>query len=352
MEKFMSANKVVTFVIPSYNRLESCDRLVRTILECPSNYIEVIVQDNCSADGTYEALSSIDDARLTLYKNSQNLGALFNMSSVLELGTGEYVVFSTDQDRILAEGIPDFLSFLLMTKPDCGYCEYTNSTQAPISFKRGEESFLAVAYLGKHPTGYFFKRDSLAVAAPSQRFISRDVCDLFPFEFILAETTIAGSAHIYRAPLFIPETSPTVTHRLSSTTNGASPDAFFHPLKRAKISTLYLKHLFGLDVSRSTKLKAAAHIFVRGLVGSTFGFARLMRNKNLCAHYRMSPQNFSLWDLASFGRAYTSTFFICLRTYLPSLMSQINFFCYVVFNIANTVISKQSAKNFHFNKIR
>jgi glycosyltransferase involved in cell wall biosynthesis len=78
--------------------MERVTALVANLLSLPDNDIQVVVLDNNSTDGTFEALSKINDPRFIYASNPVNRGALFNMVNVFSYATGEYVIYSTDQD--------------------------------------------------------------------------------------------------------------------------------------------------------------------------------------------------------------------------------------------------------------
>ena len=107
-----SNTPLLSFCIPTFNRSESLNRLVRSILACHTDEIEVIVSNNASPDNTLDVLGQLSDNRLKVYSNIENCGALFNMLRALSLGTGKYVIYCTDQDYFLADQLSEFLELL------------------------------------------------------------------------------------------------------------------------------------------------------------------------------------------------------------------------------------------------
>ncbi|MDX1637134.1 MAG: glycosyltransferase family A protein [Balneolaceae bacterium] len=92
---------LVTIAIPTYNR---ADKYLRSTLECAVGQtydnIEILVSDNCSTDHTGEVVRSIDDSRLTYYRQEQNLGAYGNWNFLLQKARGDYFHMYHDDDRI------------------------------------------------------------------------------------------------------------------------------------------------------------------------------------------------------------------------------------------------------------
>jgi glycosyltransferase involved in cell wall biosynthesis len=284
-----ASTPLLTFCIPTYNRAASVHRLVTSILANPDGDIQIVVLDNGSTDDTLALLSEVMDPRLEVRSNGTNRGALFNMVNVLSHGTGRYLVYTTDQDRTNVEMIPAFKVFL-RSHPDvsCGYCVFESQAgQADEFFAKGYDAVRALAYTGRHPTGYFFRNADLRSIRLVERFSDIDVVDLFPLEFAFAEIGLMGEGAIYHGRLFSPNTgSEVVTHK-SSTTNGASKNAFFAPTAKLKMAISFSRHIQKLELSTTEKSMLTAQVFIRELRGATVGFKAVMSNEKLCIHYRM-----------------------------------------------------------------
>lgn len=96
----MGNKKLVTILIPVYNR----ESLVRNAIECSINQtypnIEIIIGDNCSTDGTWKVLQdySKQDNRIQIFRNKENLGPVKNWIECAKRANGEYIkiLFSDD----------------------------------------------------------------------------------------------------------------------------------------------------------------------------------------------------------------------------------------------------------------
>lgn len=62
--------------------------------------LDVLVVDNCSTDGTWEALQEIRDARVRLVRNSRNVGLFGNFNRCIDLASGEYLRFLCSDDTL------------------------------------------------------------------------------------------------------------------------------------------------------------------------------------------------------------------------------------------------------------
>lgn len=291
------------FCIPTYNRSQSINRLVTDILSCEDKNIHVVVLDNGSTDDTLSILQKIKDSRLSVYSNGKNFGALYNMVNVLNKGIGKFLVYSTDQDYVDKDKITAFKTFLLQSSNlACGYCTFnSNSITEYDIFSKGYQALKNIAYKGRHPTGYFFNYKYFKSIKIVERFSDFEFVDLFPLEFVFAELCLMGDGAIYNKPIFTPETGENVVNHKSSTTNGKSNKAFFSPEARLKLAINYTKHLNTLDVSVRVKDLIVTEIFVRELIAATKGYKSVLKNKNLCIHYRMESRVIKNRELLNIG---------------------------------------------------
>lgn len=302
---------LLSICIPSYNRLLRVRELVLSLLSRPDPDIEIIVLDNGSTDGTFDELKRITDPRFKLAANPENRGALFNMVNVFGYASGEYVVYSTDQDRIHVERLDQFKVFLREhPSVSCGFCEFTvPGSEHHRFFARGYEAVSAIAYTGRHPTGYFFRNEYLRTVRLAERLADFDVVDLFPLEFAFAEVSLLGDGAIYDGGLFSPNNGEDVVKHKSATTNGASKTAFFAPAARLKLAVSYSRHAEQLALSVAERSRLLGQIFFAELRAATMGYRAVMTNERLCIHYRMEPRQIGCLELLRIGATFTRGYF-------------------------------------------
>lgn len=295
----MRSQPLLSFCIPSYNRLIRVRELVLSLLSLPDDDIEVVVLDNGSTDGTFNDLTKITDPRFKLASNPENRGALFNMVNVFSYASGEYVIYSTDQDRTNVDRLEQFKAFLrLNPNISCGYCEFSEPGSGRHSFfARGPDAVRSVAYTCRHPTGYFFRNEHLRVVRLAERFSDVDVVGLFPLEFAFAEVSLLGEGAIYDGGLFSPNNSEDVVKHKSATTNGTSNSAFFSPAQRLKLAISFSQHVGQLVLPRWSIFQIQGQIFVAGLIAATIGYRAVMANDSLCIHYRMKSRQIGYFEL-------------------------------------------------------
>jgi len=307
----MHSQPLLSFCIPSYNRLIRVRELVLSLLSLPDDDIEVIVLDNGSTDGTFNELKKITDPRLKLASNSENRGALFNMVNVFGYASGEYVVYSTDQDRTNVDRLDEFKAFLRShPSVSCGFCEFSvPGSGRHRFFARGLDAVSSIAYTCRHPTGYFFRNEHLRMVRLAERFSDYKVVDLFPLEFAFAEISLLGEGAIYDGGLFSPNTGEDVVKHKSATTDGASQKAFFSPETRLKLATSFSQHAEQLSLPRGAIAQIQGQVFISELIAATAGYRAVMANESLCIHYRMTPRRIGYYELLRIGGSFVAGYF-------------------------------------------
>lgn len=282
----------LSICIPTYNRSESVASLVSCILARDIAGLEVVVLDNGSTDDTAARLRALHDPRLSLHFNGENRGVLYNLLQVLERSRGRHSVLLLDKDQIDPAAIDSFRRFLV-THPGvgCGYCEYRSTwPDEAVIYQRGMEALRRVAYLGHHPTGYFFDMALLRSIDFTRRFGDFEFVGHFPFDFMFAELCLRADAGVYHAPIFEPERAGCAAKRKSIGTNAAKEDAFFSPRGRLKTAIHFSHHIETLPVQAAEKEKLAFERFLAGLSAATRGYRQVMASPELCAHYHIASR--------------------------------------------------------------
>lgn len=332
----------LSFCIPTFNRSQAVNRLVREILNCKATDIEVVVLDNGSTDDTLISLNTVKDSRLSIYSNGENRGALYNMVNVLCKGTGIFLVYSTDQDHVDSSKIDDFKNFLISNKNiSGGICEFDCKFGKNKIFDRGYDSISKVGYLSRHPTGYFFNKKLLNSIGLVENFLNYDFVDLFPLEFVLAELCDVGCGAIYSCKLFTPEVRKNnVEGHKSSTTNGASEKAFFAPKSRLKMAVNYSVHIKTLSIPEQYKRKLEIITFINGLISSTIGYRSILKNNSLCIHYHMAPRDLGFFELLTIGMKFCKGYYK-LRFTIFGKIHIIKFYIQVGFELLKLIFVKK-----------
>lgn len=91
---------LVSVCIPAYNSAQFIERTIRSALSQTYPNIEVVVVDDCSTDNTVEVVRNIDDSRVRLICNEDNLGMTGNWNKCVESCEGEYVKLIPADDML------------------------------------------------------------------------------------------------------------------------------------------------------------------------------------------------------------------------------------------------------------
>lgn len=99
----MGTRTMITVVIATYNRAHLLSRAIRSVLNQTHENLELIVVDDCSADGTREAVQSLTDARVRYVRHERNRGLPAGRNTGIHAASGEYVAFLDDDDEWRAD---------------------------------------------------------------------------------------------------------------------------------------------------------------------------------------------------------------------------------------------------------
>ncbi len=98
----MSASPLVSVLLVTYQQRPWIEQALHSIMEQTYNNIEIIVADDASTDGTFEALSKIaqDGIRrsITLHRQAKNVGLARNLQSAAARARGELCVYAAGDD--------------------------------------------------------------------------------------------------------------------------------------------------------------------------------------------------------------------------------------------------------------
>ncbi len=112
---------LITIVIPTYKRAEHFERAIRSVLEQPGNFWELLLGDDGSPDATPDVIARYaSDPRVHTYRNIVNLGMQENLIKIVRMASGRYVFILTDDDYMLP-GALEKTRHLIDANPDAGY---------------------------------------------------------------------------------------------------------------------------------------------------------------------------------------------------------------------------------------
>lgn len=150
--------KILTICIATYNRKNVIVDTVRKYLAVQDERFYIKISDNKSTDGTYEELCKINDERLIVTQNSENLGIIPNWKIAMSDCRSEYLIFTIDKDIIIPEKLTKLITLLSTNQPDFGYATFHTSNDEKVEIlPPGKTCMQKLAFLNKHPSGYFYR---------------------------------------------------------------------------------------------------------------------------------------------------------------------------------------------------
>jgi len=100
--KSISNKALVSIVIPTHNRRESLERLLRSALVSSYTNIEIIVIDDASSDQTFEYIKKkfAKNNKIKIFRNKKNLYTAGTRNVGQKKAKGEFVLFIDDDNEI------------------------------------------------------------------------------------------------------------------------------------------------------------------------------------------------------------------------------------------------------------
>ncbi len=93
---------LVSVTISTYNRIELLKITLKAILDQTYKNLEVILIDDCSTDGTFEYIKSLQDSRIVLIRHEVNMvskiGHTELSKKMIAMAKGEYIMTQSDDD--------------------------------------------------------------------------------------------------------------------------------------------------------------------------------------------------------------------------------------------------------------
>ena len=103
----ISPEPLVTIGLSTYNRVDSYFPLALESARAQTySNLEIVVSDNCSADGTQAYVEGLGDPRIRFFRQEANIGPNANFNFCLEQAEGRYFLLLHDDDLI----DPDFVA--------------------------------------------------------------------------------------------------------------------------------------------------------------------------------------------------------------------------------------------------
>ncbi|MBM4430012.1 MAG: glycosyltransferase family 2 protein [Chloroflexi bacterium] len=135
----------LSVLIPVFNEEESARELLERVLTVPVDK-EVVVVDDCSTDKTWEVLSSVQDARVRIFRHEVNQGKGTGIRTALSHATGDMVIIQDADLEYDPNDYPKLLDPVLQGKSEVVYGVRDLSSQKAL-FRLGNQFLTALTNL-------------------------------------------------------------------------------------------------------------------------------------------------------------------------------------------------------------
>lgn len=296
--------KILSICIPTYNRCEQLEELVKSILSVESDNFEVVVTNNCSTDGTLEMLDKIKDDRLVVYTNNSPEPAYYNMILSIFNANGKYALYCNDRDVIYTERLLSFIEFL--KNHDYSYIHiarcHGTATYDLIEYEKGFDSLIHHPYC-EHPTGMIFNVELMKKNLNKEDY-RQYVQDIYTWCFLKRDLVVYDKTAEYDNYLW--GERPSIYKVQSASGSIYKRQLFFDTEKVIDFMNGVVKHLIGnpyFSLTSEQQKYLVLDIFVnlsRRVMWKKIYYA----DKRECAHYGIKPKFISYHDMRESYRNY------------------------------------------------
>ena len=172
---------IVSIIIPSFNHAIFLGAAIESALNQSLKEIEIIVVDDASTDNSSQILGSIQDDRLSVHFNEQNLGSSATLNRGISISKAPYIAILNSDDIFDPSRLEDCLKALEgsdatlvgtdlwlidsngeeVKDPSFWWCEWFNAVKREFVNTRNLEATLFKGNLFVSTSNFFFRRSLL-----------------------------------------------------------------------------------------------------------------------------------------------------------------------------------------------
>lgn len=308
--------KILSICIPTYNRINQLEELVKSLLEVQSDDFEIVITNNCSTDDTLKMLSGIKDKRLVVYTNEKPEPAYYNMVLSIFNASGKYALYCNDRDVIFAERLISFIDFL--KNHEYSYLHiakcYGNPSYKLSEYEKGFDSLIHQSY-SEHPTGMVFNVILLKAHLQKENYL-KYVDYTYTYCFLSRDLSIFEKTAEYDNYLW--DERPSIFKVQSASGAIYKRQLFFDTEKIIDYMRSVIEHLvenpyFSLTSEQQKEL--ILNVFL-SFCNKIIAKKRYYADKRECAHYRIKPRYVSYCEIK---KSYMFYFEECDKTLLKTM---------------------------------
>ncbi len=123
--KIKESEKVVSVVIPFFDRHKEVMKAVSSVLKQTFENYEIILVDDGSKDDIYEVEElAKNNSKVKLYRNKSNLGASRSRNIGIEKATGDYIAFLDSDDEFEPNKLETQLKYMVASNANFSHTSY------------------------------------------------------------------------------------------------------------------------------------------------------------------------------------------------------------------------------------
>lgn len=115
--------KLVSVIIPVYNRKNTIERSVSSVLAQTYENIEIILVDDGSTDGTLDILEKLKEEKIQVYKQNHR-GANAARNFGIKKAKGEFIAFQDSDDEWMPDKLECQITYMLEHHYEVCYCPF------------------------------------------------------------------------------------------------------------------------------------------------------------------------------------------------------------------------------------
>lgn len=106
-----STKPLISVLLPVYNGMDYLQLSVNSVLEQTLQNFELLIVDDCSTDGSWEYINSLDDKRVKKYGNEHNKGLFSNLNFLVKKSSYPLIKLWAQDDIMYPHCLSAFVSF-------------------------------------------------------------------------------------------------------------------------------------------------------------------------------------------------------------------------------------------------
>lgn len=115
----------ISIILPVYNGIDYLEQSVCSVFGQSFENFELLIIDDCSTDGSWEYLQSLQDGRIKVFRNTKNMGLFYNLNFLIKNSNSSLIKLWSQDDVMYPNCIKEVIAFHQLY-PQIGF-SYTGS---------------------------------------------------------------------------------------------------------------------------------------------------------------------------------------------------------------------------------